>query len=131
MQFSGTVSVWFGISKSFQDLDDYVEVKYTEDGDSINSLFGTNFGFGYYDEDKIEVHFFEEPVNNLDEILKDFSYSESFIPSVKALVQGDCLEHGINSVILLYDLEDNILRDEDMTGSLKMNYIGTVTYIEE
>ncbi|MFC5731772.1 immunity 22 family protein [Cytobacillus gottheilii] len=131
MQSNSAVSIWFGVSNSLHDLEEYVEVTYTEDGDSIDSSFGTSFGFGYFDEDKIEIHFFEEPLSDLDEILKDFSYSESFIPSLKSVIQSDHLAHKINSVILLYDLEDDILSSEDTTGNIEMKYIATVPYIED
>ncbi len=50
-------SVWFGISKSLQKLEEYVDIDYTIDGDSVHSKFGTSFEFGYYDEDNIEICF--------------------------------------------------------------------------
>ncbi|MEW9108113.1 MAG: immunity 22 family protein [Cytobacillus gottheilii] len=131
MQSNSAVSIWFGVSKSLYNLEKYVEMTYTEDGDAIDSRFGTSFGFGYYDEDKIEIHFFEEPLSDLNEILKDFSYSESFIPSLKTVIQGDHLAHSINSVILLYDLEDDILSSKDATGNIEMKYIATVPYMED
>lgn len=105
MEYSGMVSVWFGVSKSFENLEEYVDIEYTEDGDSIDSKFGTNFEFGYYDEDNIEICFYEEPKNNIDDILNDFSYSEVIIPNIKELVNGDNLAYWINSVIVLYDFQ--------------------------
>jgi len=56
VEYSGMVSVWFGISKSLQNLEDYVDIDYTIDGDSVHSKFGTSFEFGYYDEDNIEYY---------------------------------------------------------------------------
>lgn len=56
MEYSGMVSVWFGISKSLQNLEEYVDIDYTIDGDSVHSKFGTSFEFGYYDEDNIEYY---------------------------------------------------------------------------
>ena len=57
VEYSGMASVWFGISKSLQNLEEYVDIDYTIDGDSVHSNFGTSFEFGYYDEDNIEFCF--------------------------------------------------------------------------
>ena len=45
--------------KSLQNLEEYVDIDYTIDGDSVHSKFGTSFEFGYYDEDNIEICFYE------------------------------------------------------------------------
>ncbi len=37
MNLNRMVSVWFGVSESFQTLEEYVDIKYTEDGDAIDS----------------------------------------------------------------------------------------------
>lgn len=37
MNLNRMVSVWFGVSESFQTLEEYVDIKYTEDGDVIDS----------------------------------------------------------------------------------------------
>ena len=65
VEYSEMASVWFGISKSLQNLEEYVDIDYTIDGDSVHSKFGTSFEFGYYDEDNIEICFYE---NNKREI---------------------------------------------------------------
>lgn len=128
MEYSGMVSVWFGISESFEKLEEYVDIEYTEDGDSIDSKFGTNFEFGYYDEDNIEICFYEDPKNNIDDILKDFSYSEVIIPDIKKLVKGDNIAYWINSVIVLYDFQYNEKRVGNETENIEIKYIGTVPY---
>lgn len=56
MKFNRMVSVWFGVSESFQTLEEYIDIEHTGDGDAIDSKFGKNFKFGYYDEDKIEIY---------------------------------------------------------------------------
>ncbi|MED3728311.1 immunity 22 family protein [Priestia filamentosa] len=58
--------------ESLQNLEEYVDIKYTEDGDAIDSKFGMNFEFGYYHEDNIEICFYEDPKNNIEDILSDF-----------------------------------------------------------
>lgn len=128
MEYSGMVSVWFGVSKSFENLEKYVDIEYTEDGDSIDSKFGTNFEFGYYDEDNIEICFYEDPKNNVDDILNDFSYSELIIPKIKELINGDNLAYSINSVIVLYDFKYNEVKSGDESENIEIKFIGTVPY---
>ncbi|MED3728513.1 immunity 22 family protein [Priestia filamentosa] len=128
MEFDGIVSVWFGVSESFQNLEEYVDIEYTEDGDAIDSKFGINFEFGYYDEDNIEICFYEDLKSNIGDILNDFSYSERFIPKIKELIKGDSLSSGINSVIVLYDFKYNEAKSEDKSKNIEMKFIGAVPY---
>jgi hypothetical protein len=128
MGFYGMVSVWFGVSESFQNLEEYVDIGYTKYGDAIDSKFGTNFEFGYYDEDNIEICFNEDPQNNIEDILSDFSYSEQFIPRIKELINGESLSHDINSVIVLYNFKYSEVKSEDKSKNIEMKFIGTVPY---
>ncbi|KYG26215.1 immunity 22 family protein [Priestia endophytica] len=128
MEFYGMVSVWFGVSESFQNLEEYVDIGYTKDGDAIDSKFGTNFEFGYYDEDNIEICFNEDPQNNIEDILSDFSYSEQFIPRIKELINSESLSHDINSVIVLYNFKYSEVKSEDKSKNIEMKFIGTVPY---
>ncbi|MGG1221032.1 immunity 22 family protein [Priestia endophytica] len=128
MEFDGMVSIWFGISESLQNLEEYVDIKYTEDGDAIDSKFGMNFEFGYYDEDNIEICFNEDPKNNIEDILSDFSYSELFIPRITELINGKSLSYGINSVIVLYDFKYDEVKREDKSKDIQMELIGAVPY---
>ncbi|MCM3537777.1 immunity 22 family protein [Priestia endophytica] len=128
MGFYGMVSVWFGVSESFQNLEEYVDIGYTKDGDAIDSKFGANFEFGYYDEDNIEICFNEDPQNNIEDILSDFSYSEQFIPRIKELINGESLSHDINSVIVLYNFKYSEVKSEDKSKNIEMKFIGTVPY---
>ena len=84
VEYSGMASVWFGISKSLQNLEEYVDIDYTIDGDSVHSNFGTSFEFGYYDEDNIEFCFYENNKRDVEHILSDFSYSERITPKIKS-----------------------------------------------
>ncbi|MDG5471398.1 immunity 22 family protein [Jeotgalibacillus sp. ET6] len=128
MEYSGMASVWFGVSKSFEILEEYVDIEYTVDGDSIDSKFGINFEFGYYDEENIEICFYEKPKNNVDDILNDFSYSGLIIPKIKELINGDKLAYSINSVIVLYDYQYNKVRSGNASENIEIKFIGTVPY---
>lgn len=128
MEYKGMASLWLGTTKSFHHLQEYVDTEYTEDGDSIDSKFGVNFGFGYYDEDQIEIMFYEEPKIHIEEILQDFSYSEIIIPKYKELMKIENLEYGNNSVILLYDFHYDAEKVKDKYEGLEFIFIGAVPY---
>lgn len=128
MEYRGMVSLWIGTSQSFNHLEEYVDVEYTEDGDIIHSKFGVNFGFGYYDEDNMEVNFYEKPNTKVEDILKDFSYSEIIIPKFKDLMKKENIEYDINSVILLYDFQYDAEKVKDIYEDLEFIFIGAVPY---
>ncbi|MBD5799238.1 hypothetical protein BHU24_28260 [Bacillus pseudomycoides] len=128
MEYKGMSSLWLGTSQSFQHLQEYVDIEYTEDGDSIDSKFGENFGFGYYDEDEIEIMFYEEPKIHIEEILLDFSYSEVIIPRFKDLMKKVNVEDRMNSAIVLYDFQYDAEKVEDTYEGLEFIFIGAVPY---
>ncbi|MCX2824551.1 immunity 22 family protein [Bacillus pseudomycoides] len=128
MEYKGMSSLWLGTSQSFQHLQEYVDIEYTEDGDSIDSKFGVNFGFGYYDEDQIEIMFYEEPKIHIEEILLDFSYSEVIIPRFKDLMKKVNVEDRMNSAIVLYDFQYDAEKVEDTYEGLEFIFIGAVPY---
>ncbi|WP_176523582.1 immunity 22 family protein [Bacillus pseudomycoides] len=128
MEYRGVVSLWLGTSRSFNQLQEYVDMEYTEDGDSIDSKFGVNFGFGYYDEDQIEIMFYEEPKIHIEEILQDFSYSEIIIQKFKDLMKKENVAASMNSVILLYDFHYDAEKIKDTYEGLEFIFIGAVRY---
>jgi len=128
MEYKGMASLWLGTSQSFNQLQEYVDTEYTEDGDSIDSKFGVNFGFGYYDEDNIEIMFYEEPKIHIEEILQDFSYSEIIIQRFKDLMKKVNVGDSTNSVILLYDFRYDAERVKDTYEDLEFIFVGAVSY---
>lgn len=130
MEYRGMASLWLGTSQSFQHLQEYVDMEYTEDGDSIDSKFGVNFGFGYYDEDQIEIMFYEEPKIHIEEILQDFSYSEIIIPKFKDLMKPENVAASMNSVIVLYDFQYDAEKAKDTYEGLEFMFFGAVPYYE-
>jgi len=84
--------------------------------------------FVYYDEDNIEICFYEDPKNKAEDILKDFSYSELIIPKIKELINADNLVYSINSVIVLYDFKYNEAKSEDESENIEIKFIGNVLY---
>lgn len=102
MEKKGYVSMFIGDVSSFEELESYVMQSYTEDGDWVNSQFEKDFSIEYYDEDFLEVEFYNEPSNDLRVILKGFSYDEKIIPGFIGIC-GEYLDQEVNSVILLYN----------------------------
>ncbi|MBO1581391.1 immunity 22 family protein [Bacillus sp. XF8] len=130
MEHCGMVSLWLGTTQSFNHLQEYVDMEYTEDGDIIHSKFGVNFDFGYYDEDNMEVNFYEKPKTNIEDILRNFSYSEIIIPNFKDLIEKENVEESINSVILLYDFQYDAEKVKDTYEDLEFIFIGAAPYYE-
>ncbi|MBC6972212.1 immunity 22 family protein [Bacillus sp. Xin] len=128
MEYKGMASLWLGTSQSLNQLQKYVDMEYTEDGDSIDSKFGMNFGFGYYDEDQIEIMFYEEAKIHIEEVLQDFSYSEIIIPRFKDLMKRVDVEDNINSVIVLYDFQYDAEKAKDTYEGLEFIFVGAVSY---
>ncbi|MCX2824523.1 hypothetical protein COM13_22475 [Bacillus pseudomycoides] len=73
------VTVWIGNFESNDEFENYTNIKYTEDGDSIPSIFEQHFNLGYYDRDLVEKKWIFQPLtNNIQDLLKGFSYYEQF-----------------------------------------------------
>ncbi|MGX9706933.1 immunity protein 22 of polymorphic toxin system [Laceyella sediminis] len=123
MKKEGFVSLFIGNSDSYEELQKYVLVSYTEDGDAIPSKFEKDFGIEYYDEDFREVEFYSQSSNDLRVLLEGFSYDEEIAPEFIDIC-GERLDQEVNSVILLYNFQYD--RKVDKTNQFK--FLGTVQY---
>ena len=101
-------------------------MKYVEPGEITDSIFGTNYKFGYYDEDCIEIFFYDKSSDKIEELLKDFSYDDIIIPQFKNIIEKLNLE--TNSIILLYDYTYEGLVLEDKSDDHYFKFIGVATY---
>lgn len=116
------VSVWMGNFENEKLLKKFIEIKYTNDGDSIPSLFEKEYNLKYYDKDLVEMKFINFKTSNIYELLKDFSYYESFdINNIK-------INKEYNSVILIYDYENIIEEKIKIDSNKKMEYLGQIDY---
>lgn len=127
LQKEGYVSLWFGNSKSLDDYNKYIDFKYSEDGDFISSQFAKDFNISYFDEDFFEVDFFDEPMNDLKQLLEGFSYDKIITSKFIEIISNDIIDN-INSVILLYNFkfDGKIKSSDNEINSYK--FIGSVTY---
>lgn len=124
MQKENFVSLWLGKIKSEKDMNKYLEIKYTKDGDSIISKFARDFNISRYDNDFSEVEFLDDLSNNVYELIEGFSYDDIIIPYFKNIL-GEDLESSYNAVILLYNFKyDNSVSEVN-------NEIGCIKFIGE
>ncbi len=119
------VSLWVGKFPSIKELENYLLIAYTEDGDTIPSQFEKDFNIEYFDEDFSEAHYEEVKVHKLSQLLEGCSYDDVVIPNFVEKY-GEGLPTNANSLILLYDFEHTKSRDDDEIHRVK--YVGSVQY---
>lgn len=124
MQKEGKVSLWLGNFSDEESFREFMEIKYTDDGDSISSKFKKQFKIEYYDIDFSEVDYMEEQSNNLEILLEGFSNDYEIIPKFKEMYDG----HMYNSIVLLYDFEYDANKINYKNENNVLDFIGCVDY---
>lgn len=124
MQKEGKVSLWLGNFSDEESFREFMEIKYTDDGDSIPSKFKEQFKIEYYDIDFSEVDYMEEQSNNLEVLLEGFSNDYEIIPKLKEKYD----EHMYNSIVLLYDFEYDANKINYKNENNILDFIGCVDY---
>lgn len=123
MEKEGFVSLFIGHSNSYDELQNYILVSYSEDGDAIPSQFEKDFNIDYHDEDFREVEFYDEPSDDLRVLLEGFSYDEEIIPKIIEIC-GERLNQEANSVILLYNFQYH----GNVNEANQFRFLGTIQY---
>ncbi|MBC8059244.1 MAG: immunity 22 family protein [Clostridiaceae bacterium] len=127
MKKENNVSLWLGNFTNEKDFKKFMEIKYTDDVDSISSKFKENFKIQYYDINFSEVDWIEEGLSDFQELLEGFSNDYEIIPKFKENY-NDKLEKEYNSIIFLYDFEyDGICKHVEYNGN-EIDFIGCVNY---
>lgn len=121
---SDKVSVWIGNFESNDELMNYTNIEYTEDGDSISSIFEKIFNLDYYDRDLVEKKRISQPTNNVKELLKGFSYSDQFIKQFDIVNQ----EKEFNAAILVYNFEYDAQKTKIKYKNSELEFIGIAQY---
>ena len=100
----GVVSIWFGNIANEYLLEEYVDLTYDEDGDSLLSKFYIDFKIDSTetDEDFMEKGILNEKSNDISKLLKGCSYDEDIIPNVIKKVN---ITKKYNALILIYNFE--------------------------
>lgn len=127
MEKVGFVSLWVGSVQSSEELDRLLVVSYSDEGDFIPSIFARHFEIRRYDDAVREAEYYEEASNDLNQILKGFSYDDEIVPRFVTLVQEE-LPNDINVVVLLYNFKYTGEITEATIQSNYLRYLGMVEY---
>lgn len=122
MECENTVSLWLGNFDFEEELEEYTNETYTENGDYIVSKFCQDFfqGEGPYEYDFFERFLTDEKYDNIRSLLEGCSYDTSVITSLEEKI-GQNLEIAYNAVFLIYDFK--------YAGEIKENPKGNVKFI--
>lgn len=124
MQKEGKVSLWLGNFNSEKTFREFMEIKYTDDGDSIPSKFKKQFKIDYYDIDFSEIDYMEEKSNDLEVLLEGFSNDYDIIPKLNEKYNGGIY----NSIVLLYEFEYDFNEENYKGDNNTLDFIGCVEY---
>lgn len=118
------VSVWIGNFGGKEELMNYTNIEYTEDGDSISSVFEKDFNLDYYDRDLVEKKWISKSTNSMKDLLDGFSYSDQF------LEQFDTINYSeeFNSAILIYNMEYDAKKIKSKYKNSELKFIGVAQY---
>ncbi|MGD7043196.1 immunity 22 family protein [Jeotgalibacillus proteolyticus] len=123
MEKKGFVSIWFGNFNQENSLEEYVDLTYDEDGESIPSKFFIDFNIDMdeTDEDTIEKAVHEHSSSDIAKLLDGCSYDEIVIPNVKSNIE---LKKSYNAVILIYNFRYN----NEIVSTDTFDFIMTTKY---
>ncbi|MFL0252539.1 immunity 22 family protein [Clostridium neuense] len=129
MEKNGVVSLWLGNIETEEFLKNYVDLRYTDNGDWEASQFLNDFNIDMDDieEDFIEKVLYTEANDDVDKLLSGCSYEDIVIPNIKKIIINK-LEDKFNAVILVYNFEYNGEESFINNEVYKMKYIGSVQY---
>lgn len=123
------VSLWLGSFSHSKYFEEYTEIKYDEDGDSIDSIFESEFNLGYYDRDFTEKGWIPASKKDINYLLADFSYADQLITQFLDVQ----LNSEYNSILLVYNYNYNHNArtvKSVINRSYKVDFIGTAEYID-
>ena len=123
MEKANKVSVWVGTFTDDDDLTDYIENAYDENGDSFNQ-FRDDTGIDGFDDGFREADMLQ-PDLSLRENLVGFSWIDSFadvlIPQLEAMRSADD-----NGLILLYNFQYE--NAESVRPASRVRFVGTFDF---
>ena len=125
METENTVSIWIGNFATKLDLDEFINLKYDDEGEVVPSLFYDQYNIDIDDIDDylIEKEVFETSFTNLFDMLKEASYNNIIVNNLKQKGINPNIEPN-NALILIYNyqFDSNILR------TINTEFIATVKY---
>lgn len=125
METENTVSIWIGNFDTKLDLDEFIDLKYDDEGEVVPSLFYNQYNIDIDDIDDylIEKEVFETSFTNLFDMLKGASYDNIIVNNLKQ--KGINPNIGPNNTVILiynYQFDSNVLR------TTNTEFIATVKY---
>lgn len=116
------VSVWIGAFSDLDDLIEYVDIRYADDG-NVSNDFWRDIGLDWFDDDFREAALIEG--DDLREEISEFSYGPSFADDVARDVEAG-RKDGENGMIMLFDFDYSAR--EHGTGSGRVRFLGGYDY---
>ena len=125
METENTVSIWIGNFATKLDLDEFINLKYDEEGEVVPSLFYNQYNIDIDDIDDylIEKEVFETSFTNLFDMLKEASYNNIIVNNLKQKGINPNIEPN-NALILIY----NYQFDSNTLRTINTEFIATVKY---
>ena len=125
METENTVSIWIGNFATKLDLDEFINLKYDEEGEVVPSLFYNQYNIDIDDIDDylIEKEVFEISFTNLFDMLKEASYNNIIVNNLKQKGINPNIEPN-NTLILIY----NYQFDSNTLRTINTEFITTVEY---
>ena len=125
METENTVSIWIGNFATKLDLDEFINLKYDEEGEVVPSLFYNQYNIDIDDIDDylIEKEVFEISFTNLFDMLKEASYNNIIVNNLKQKGINPNIEPN-NALILIY----NYQFDSNTLRTINTEFIATVEY---
>jgi hypothetical protein len=125
METENTVSIWIGNFATKLDLDEFINLKYDEEGEVVPSLFYNQYNIDIDDIDDylIEKEVFETSFTNLFDMLKEASYNNIIVNNLKQKGINPNIEPN-NALILIY----NYQFDSNTLRTINTEFIATVEY---
>ena len=125
METENTVSIWIGNFATKLDLDEFINLKYDEEGEVVPSLFYNQYNIDIDDIDDylIEKEVFETSFTNLFDMLKEASYNNIIVNNLKQKGINPNIEPN-NALIFIY----NYQFDSNTLRTISTEFIATVEY---
>ena len=115
------VSLWLGTFGDEDAFNQYIEVKYDDDGNMVPSAFQRDFQIKQYDQDAIESDWIADRCNTVKDLLAGFTCDEEIIPVAENLMHGEDISQ-LNSIVLIYNFE----YDGEQPYNSNLKFIGSI-----
>ncbi len=124
-ELEGTLSLWIGHFESQDELFEYVDFVYDEDGDA-SCPFATDAGIRWFDHDFQEAHYSEAGLSDAANVLSRHSWSSSFVAGAERALEHASTSQD-NAVFILYDFAYDPVRARPRPGG-RLRFVGTFLF---